>query len=44
MHVKSPKAVKRNMSDECKDALMVVLRERLKEENKRLQGKLYEQI
>lgn len=54
MQVKSPKAAKRNMTDESKDALMEVLRERikeldnenkrLKEENKRLQGKLYEQI
>ncbi|WP_367758182.1 hypothetical protein [Ammoniphilus sp. 3BR4] len=43
--MKSPKAVKRNMSNEWKeDTLMEVLRERLKEENKRLQGKLYEQI
>jgi hypothetical protein len=54
MLVKSPKGIKRNMSDESKDALMEVLRERikeltnenkrLKEENKRLHGKLYEQI
>ncbi|PPA87641.1 transposase [Brevibacillus laterosporus] len=54
LQVKSPKSVKRNMSDESKDALMEVLRERikklenenkrLKEENKRLNGKLYEQI
>lgn len=54
IQLKSPKSVKRNMNDESKDALMEVLRERikeldsenkrLKEENKRLQGKLYEQI
>jgi hypothetical protein len=54
MQVKSPKSVKRRMNDESKDALMEVLRERikelehdnkrLKEENKRLQGKLYERI
>jgi len=54
MGVKSPKAVKRNMSVESKDALIEVLRARikelgnenkqLKEENRRIQGKLYEQI
>ncbi|WP_289142867.1 DUF6262 family protein [uncultured Brevibacillus sp.] len=54
MQVKSPKSVKHNMSDKSKDSLMEVLRERikelenenkrLKEENRRLHGKLYEQI
>lgn len=52
--VQSPKSVKRQMSDESKDAMIELLRERirelesnnkrLKEENMRLQGKLYEQI
>lgn len=52
--VQSPKSVKRQMSDESKDAMIELLRERikelesenkrLKEDNKRLQGKLYEQI
>jgi len=52
--VKSPKAVKRNMSDESKDATIEMLRERikrleaenkrLKEENKRLLGIKYSEL
>lgn len=52
--VKSPKSIKRQMSDESKDAMIELLRERikeiesinkrLKEENMRLQGKLYEAL
>ncbi|MEE6146353.1 DUF6262 family protein [Bacillus cereus] len=52
--VESPKAVKRQMSDESKDAKIQILRDRIKElesenkrlkdENRRIQGKLYEQI
>lgn len=50
----SPKFVKRKMSDENKDAMIQLLWDRIKEveyenrrlkdENKRLQGKMYEQI
>ncbi|PEU13472.1 DUF6262 family protein [Bacillus sp. AFS019443] len=50
----SPKTVKRQMSDENKDSMTQLLRDRIKEleyenrrlkdENRRLQGKLYEQI
>ncbi|MDZ4417093.1 DUF6262 family protein [Bacillus cereus] len=50
----SPKFGKRKMSDENKDAMIQLLRDRIKEveyenrrlkdENKRLQGKMYEQI
>ncbi|EOO70733.1 hypothetical protein IIC_04578 [Bacillus cereus VD021] len=50
----SPKSVKRQMSDENKDAMIQLLRDRIKEleyenrrlkdENKRIQGKMYEQI
>ncbi|MEC3376536.1 transposase, partial [Bacillus cereus] len=50
----SPKFEKRKMSDENKDAMIQLLRDRIKEveyenrrlkdENKRLQGKMYEQI
>ncbi|CAI8879658.1 MULTISPECIES: DUF6262 family protein [Bacillus] len=53
-HVESPKAVKRQMSDESKDVKIQILRDRIKElerenkrlkdENRRLQGKLYDQI
>ncbi|SPT76348.1 MULTISPECIES: DUF6262 family protein [Bacillus cereus group] len=51
---KSPKAVKRQMSDESNAAKIRILRDRIKElesdnkrlkdENRRLQGKLYERI
>lgn len=50
----SPRKVKRRMSDESKDAMITLLRERIRElevenkhlkaDNMRLQGKLYEQI
>ncbi|PFW86750.1 transposase [Bacillus toyonensis] len=50
----STKSVKKQMSDENKDAMIHLLRDRIKEleyenkrlknENRRLQGKLYEQI
>ncbi|HHL0974473.1 TPA: DUF6262 family protein [Bacillus cereus] len=50
----SPKAIKRQMSDESNAAKIQILRDRIKElesknkrlkdENRRLQGKLYEQI
>ncbi|HDX9614601.1 TPA: transposase [Bacillus toyonensis] len=50
----SPKSAKRKMSDENKDAMIQLLRDRVKEleyenrrlkdENRRLHGKLYEQI
>lgn len=50
----SPGAVKRQMSDESKDAMIQLLRERIKElegenkrlkgENKRLYGKIYEKV
>ncbi|KAB2439819.1 DUF6262 family protein [Bacillus luti] len=52
--VESPKSIKRQMSDESKDAKIQILRDRIKElesenkrlkdENRRIQGKLYEQI
>lgn len=50
----SPKSVKRQMNDENKDAMIQLLRDRIKEleyenrrlkdENKRIHGKMYEQI
>ncbi|WP_257206168.1 DUF6262 family protein [Bacillus cereus] len=50
----SPKFIKDKMSDENKDVMIQLLRDRIKEveyenrrlkdENKRLQGKMYEQI
>jgi predicted nuclease with TOPRIM domain len=54
LQVKSPKAIKHQMSDASKDAIIELLRERIKEldnenkrfkeDNQRLQGKLYEMI